>query len=94
MLQQISVVDIYINNSCLHGIDTFIYFDNEELVSVTTKKGPEVEKFMKTGKFDPALPVLTVINYKKHEIFSLKFPSGFRETSQIWYIQVRIGTFF
>lgn len=54
----------------------------------------EVEKFMKTGKFDPAFPVLTVINYKNHENFSLKFPSGFRETSQIWYIQVRIGSFF
>lgn len=50
---------------------------------------------MKTGKFDPAFPVLTVINYKKkHENFSLKFPSGFRETSQIWYIQVRVGSFF
>lgn len=47
---------------------------------------------MKTGKFDPAFPVLTVINYKKHENFSLKFPSGFRETSQIWYIQERVDS--
>lgn len=56
----------FLNQQQLPGIDTFIYFDNEELVSVTTKKGPEVEKFMKTGKFDPAFPVLTVINYKKN----------------------------
>lgn len=46
----------YLIQQQLPGIDkcTCIYFDNKEFGSLTTikKNGPEVEKLMKTGKFE------------------------------------------
>lgn len=65
----------YLIQQQLPGIDkcTCNYFDYKEFGSITTmkKNGPEVEKLMKTGKFELSISCLNSYIYRlrRHQIF-------------------------